>query len=255
MDKIKVAILEDNKRLLKELKEIIEETGSVKVVATATTSEEFLDKVKECSPDAVLLDIELVGDSMTGIDIANELKLPVMFVSGKTRDYLQGIEEVNLNLEQPVHHITKPITKSKIEKILPKLLEQIRSSVSRQFALLDFPGSRRNKIPLDTIVYLASDTGASGQSNNKKVYFTSRKPETLIDFSFVKMEDKGLLKTRFITVHKSYRVNAEKILSYTENHTIQVKALVDNGVCKTIDIPVSENYRKTTRQSLYNITK
>ena len=46
MTKLRVAILEDSKELLKNLKEDLEETELVEVVAAAYTSESFLEKVK-----------------------------------------------------------------------------------------------------------------------------------------------------------------------------------------------------------------
>lgn len=45
MGKIKIAILEDSRVLLKDLKIDFEKTGLVEVVAWATNSIEFIDKV------------------------------------------------------------------------------------------------------------------------------------------------------------------------------------------------------------------
>ena len=80
--KFKVAILEDSKLLLKDLKQNLEATGLVEVVAWASSSDEFFTKLNDCRPEAVLMDIDLAGESITGIDIANKLQLPVLFVSG-----------------------------------------------------------------------------------------------------------------------------------------------------------------------------
>jgi chemotaxis response regulator CheB len=57
MMKLRVAILEDSKALLKELKENVEATGLAEVVAWATNSEEFIEKLGEVKPEALLLDI------------------------------------------------------------------------------------------------------------------------------------------------------------------------------------------------------
>jgi len=110
---------------------------------------------------------------------------------------------------------------------------------------LDFDGSKRNKVAIDDIVYLESNKQYGADSNNKRIYFADRAPETLIDFSFSKMEEKGLLKTQFIQSHRSFRVNANHILSYDNcNHEIKVKVFKSLGKFETKNLPVSNNYRK-----------
>lgn len=244
MTKLKVAILEDNPHLLKDLKESLEETALVAVVAYATSAVEFLDKVKTGNPEALLLDIDLGGDSMNGLDIAMKLKLPVLFVSGKTKDFNYGIEELNMNLSIPVHHISKPITAEKLKKILPKFINEINTINKAKFVYLDFKNSKRNKVPVDTIVFIATDTGGSGESNNKRIYFTNRKPETLYNFTLSRIEDKGFDKKQFIKIRSSHRVNADKILKYNRNHKIEVEAMNESGKLEYMKLSVSVNYRK-----------
>ncbi len=242
--KIKVAILEDNKELLKELKQTLEETALVEVVAWATTSAEFLTKVVQTKPDALLLDIDLGGDSMSGLDIAHLLKLPVLFVSGKTIEFNRGIEDHNINSVVPVQHITKPITEEKLRKILPKFIREIEAQSAKDFIYLDFDSTRRNKIAAETIVYLGTDKANGSESNNKQIFFTNRKPEILIDFSFSKMEELGFSKNKFITIHKSFRVNVDKIERYLKSHEIEVIVIGESGKTEIKLLPVSENFRK-----------
>lgn len=245
MSKLKVAILEDNQMLLKSLEEDLEETQLVDVIVIATNSKEFFEKLKSHKVDALILDIDLAGDSMNGLDIANLLKLPVLFVSGKTIEFNSGIEELNLNLSIPVEHITKPITSSKLSKILPKFINEIKSINLAKFVRLDFKDRKQNKIPIDTIVYIETETGNSGASNNKRIYFTDRNHETLFNFSLSKMDELGFDKTQFIQIRSSHRVNVDKILSYNNNsHEIEVE--VFNSITKTEikRLPVSENFRK-----------
>lgn len=247
MSLLKVAILEDSKPLLKELKQNLDASGLVEVVAWATDTDEFFSKVKHQIPEALILDIDISGDSMNGIDVANKLELPVLFVSGKTKDFYFGIEELNLNSEKIVDHISKPITQEKLNKILPKFVKQIRLSQKSQFAYLDFSDSRRNKISLSDIVFLVSDKQFGAETNNKRVYFTNKSPETLIDFSFVKMEEKGFSKNQFITIHRSFRVNASHILRYTNEHNVIVLASDPHNKKVEFSLPVSENYRKNVK--------
>lgn len=244
MSKLKVGILEDSPHLLKDLKESLEETTLVEVVAYASTSNEFLDKVNIAKPDALLLDIDLGGDSMNGLDIATKLKLPVLFVSGKTIEFNHGIEELNMNSAIPVQHISKPITSEKLKKILPKFINEINAINKAKYVYLDFGDSKRNKISIDTIVFIETDTGNSGASNNKRIYFTDRKPEILYNFSLSKIEEKGFDKTQFIKIRSSHRVNADKIIRYTNNHEIEVEVFKSVGKLELKKLPVSEDFRK-----------
>lgn len=245
MSKLKVAILEDNPLLLKSLEEDLTETHLVDVAVSATNSTEFLNKINSTIVDALVLDIDLSGDSMTGLDIATKLKLPVLFVSGKTRDFYQGIEELNINSPIPVEHISKPITLEKLRKILPKFINEINAINLAKFIRLDFSDSKQNKIATDTIVFIETDTGNSGASNNKRIYFTNRKPEILFNFSLTKMEEKGFDRTQFIQIRSSHRVNIDKILKYNNyTHEIEVEVFNSNGKPEIKKLPVSENFRK-----------
>lgn len=242
--KLKVAILEDNKALLKELKENLDATGLVDVVAYASDSDSFLEQVGYVYPEALLLDIDLGGDSMSGLDIANALKLPVLFVSGKTRDYYPNIEELNLNSLMTIEHISKPITIEKLNKILPKFINEIRLMNQSQFVYLRFGETRRNKIAVDSIVCLCTDKENGSDSNNKLIYFTDRNKEVLVDFSFTKMEMNGLSMNKFITIHKSFRVNVDKIICYhSSTHVIEVAVYKSPGKTESMMLPVSENFR------------
>lgn len=248
MSKLKVAILEDSKLLLKELKNDLDATGLVDVVVWAVEAEEFIEKVKKSRPEALLLDIDLSGSSMNGLDIANRLQLPVLFVSGKTGEFYGRIEELNLNSKNIVDHITKPITLMKLQKLLPKFIDQIRSSQNAQYAYLNFGESKRNKLAISDIVFLESDKAHGAASNNKRIYFKNRPPETLLDFSFVRMDEKGLTLSQFITCHKSYRVNVSHIERYDKDHHIMVVAVDSAGKSKEYRLPVSENYRKIIKR-------
>lgn len=248
MTKLKVAILEDNPSFLKALEEDLTETKLVEVCVRATNSNEFLEKVNSTNIDALVLDIDLAGDSMNGLSVASHLKLPVLFVSGKTRDFVNGIEDINTNPEIPVEHITKPFTQKKLENILGKFVLQVQAIKKARYVYLDFADSKRNKIDIDTIVCIESEPGTSGRSNNKKIYFTNRTPETLYNFSFNKMEDAGLEQTKFLIPHQSYRFNEAKYIRYTDSHEVEVQVFSSKGKLEVKKIPVSENYRKNIRR-------
>jgi CheY-like chemotaxis protein len=242
--KLKIAILEDNKEFLKDRKQNLVESELVDVVAWATNSGEFISKVKECKPEALLLDIDLGGDSMNGLDIAYKLKLPVLFVSGYNPTRLKEIETLKREFDLVVDHITKPFSERDFIKTVSRFVSEVSAAYKTRYIHLDFGETKRNKVNIDTIVYLCAEKESGSESNNKKIFFTDRKPEILIDFSFSKMEEKGFSKNDFITIHKSFRVNADKIKHYNKiTHEIEVEVFFNTGKHEKRQLPVSENFR------------
>ena len=58
------------------------------------------------------------------------------------------------------------------------------------------------------------------------------------------MEEKGFSKGQFITIHRSFRVNAEKISRYNNaTHEVEVDVYGISGRQEKHSLPVSENYR------------
>lgn len=245
MNKLKVAILEDNKDQLKDRKLNLEENGLANVVVWATNSSEFLVKVKQEKPDALLLDIDLGNnDSMSGLDVAYQLKLPVMFVSGHNAAHLTKIENLNREFDFTVEHMTKPFTDTEFIKIATKFLREVRDQLLSSFIYLDFKDIKRDKVAVDTIVYLCADKANGSESNNKLIYFTDRKPEILVDFSFSKMELLGFNKSKFLTVHRSFIVNEKHIKSYKKStHEIEVEFYNSSGKPERKLLRVSENFK------------
>lgn len=251
MQKLKFGILEDDPRVGNSIKTNLEKTGLVEVVLLETTSKVFLDKVNTNELDAVCLDIDLDGDTMSGLDVASLVNLPVIFTTGKTKDYISGIEEINFSKSTPVEHITKPITQDKLSKILPKLINEIKANQNSNFVILDFGELKHVKIPISSVVCFETETGKSGLSGNKKIYFDNRKNETLIDVDFNDLEKAGLSKSVFIMPHRSFRVNVNKVQSYNEKtHELVVEVFKSSGKLEPKNIPVSENYRKLVRDEL-----
>jgi len=244
MSKLKVAILEDNKDQLKERKQLLADTGLVDVVTWATNSDEFLEKIKTSNASALLLDIDLCGDNMNGLEIAYKLKLPVLFVSGHNAKNLKEIETLKRDFDLIIDHITKPFSEKDFIKTVTRFINEVEATSKAKFVHLDFGDIKRKKISIDTIVCLCTDKANGAESNNKQIFFTDNKHEILIDFSFSKMEEKGLSKTQFITIHKSFRVNADKILHYNKStHEIEVEVFKSTGKTEIKKLSVSENFR------------
>ncbi len=88
MDKVRVLVVDDSLITRKYLSRILEESGKIEVIGTATNGLEALEKIKELKPDVVTLDIEM--PKMNGLEalehIMKEHPTPVVMVSTLTTD-------------------------------------------------------------------------------------------------------------------------------------------------------------------------
>ncbi len=198
-------------------------------------------------PEALLLDIDLRGESVTGLDIAGRYKLPVLFISGKTREFNTELEDLDTNFDFTVMRLRKPVAQDALVKTLKKFIREIRSVEKASIVYLDLLNNGREAIKLDSIVFITS----KGEiSNNKVVYFTDRNPEILIDFTAERMDEFGLDSQQFIEIHRSYWVNRNKIEALLPDYTIRVTAQNRQGKTEKFLLKVSENRQPLIRKLL-----
>jgi DNA-binding LytR/AlgR family response regulator len=246
---LKAALLDDNKEQLLKNQQYLEKAGLVTVVTACASAEVFLTEVKQSQPEVLFLDLNLGDTYMTGMEVAFELQIPVLFVSSNTSQYVKEMEQLKRQYNLCVDHITKPFTEDEFVKTTERFLKEIHFFAKEEFVYLDFGSNKRNKINLNTIVYLEADKAHGSQSNNKTIYFKHRKVEKLIDFSFTKMEEKGLYKSKFITIHKSIRVNKQHIKLFDKIAAeIEVDIFDISGKVETKRLPVSHNYLTEVKQ-------
>lgn len=247
----RIAILEDNSKQLEKLEGYLNMIPNVQIVLKSRDSDHFFQELPDTHPDIMVADLDLGNDSMTGMEVAQEVKIPVFFASVNTADYVEDMEDLKRDEDICVDHITKPFKEEQFIKSFNRFLLEVSLFAKLQFVYLDFNKSKRNEILIDHIVYLCADKQAGSESNNKQIYFINRKPENLIDFSFSKMEEKGLLKTQFLTIHKSFRVNRKYIKCYhKKTETIEITVYDERGKTKSHHLPVSENYQSIIKKEL-----
>lgn len=245
---MKIALLDDNPEQLE--KNISFLAGiPVKVVTHCSTAKSFLQEVKSSKPDVLILDLNLGDSYMTGIEVADQLKLPVLFASSNTAQYVKEMEVLKREYNICVDHLTKPFSEIEFKKTVARFLTEVQFFSNQQHVHLDFGSHKRNKIAVNKIVYLSTDKNSGSESNNKQIHFSHQKMEQLINFSFSKMEEKGLLKSQFITIHKSFRVNIDHIKHYNKKlETIEVDVFSTSGTLESKQLPVSENYQSVLKQ-------
>lgn len=159
------------------------------------------------------------------------------------------MEHLKRDAEICIDHITKPFNEEQFTKSFKRFLKEVELFSNQQYVYLDFNKSKRNKILIDDIVYLSSDKQNGSESNNKQIHFINRTSETLVDFSFSKMPEKGLPTNQFVTIHKSFRVNKKYIMHYhTKSDEVEIKVYDKEKMTKTVKLAVSENYQTVIKK-------
>ena len=245
----RIALLEDNTKQLEKLESYLRTISNVEVVLKSKTSDHFFNQFGSVHPDILIADLDLGNDSMIGIEVAQEIKIPVFFASNNTEKFVRSIEQLKRDAEICVDHITEPFKEEEFIKSFKRFLQEVAFFNSFQYVYLDFNKTKRNAIAIHEIVYLCADKMAGSESNNKQIHFINRSAENLIDFSFSKMEDKGFLKTQFVTIHKSFRVNKKYIKCYhKKDEEIEITIYDGSGKTKSHRLPVSENYHMVIKK-------
>ena len=72
MEKLNVAIADDNERMLRELGDIVGSDEELQVVGTAKDGEEAYEMIKKNEPDVVLLDI--VMPKLDGLTVMDKIR-------------------------------------------------------------------------------------------------------------------------------------------------------------------------------------
>lgn len=245
----KLAVLEDDQELLEDRKRNLQRIENVIVVAASYNSADFLKQVRETNPDAILVDIDLKNDSMSGLDIAYKLNLPVLFASSENARHIKDFENLKLEHDLIVDHITKPFTDNVFIKTVQRFIKDIYIRNAVEFKLIEH--QTRQGYAYDSIVYLSADKMEGSESNNKMIYFNDQPPKKLIDFSFKTMEDRGFHSQHFLTIHRSFRVNKRHIKRFDrESSVIFVDAYSSKGNLEEKQLPVSENYFSEVKKHL-----
>ena len=249
--KLKFALLEDNIILLRDLQRLIKDNNLAEIVIASTKSEDFLEKMESESPTALVLDIDLVGDSMSGLDIANYCKdKPILFITGNTRDYINQIETLRIDNDVPVEFLSKPLNEEKLVKLFVKWEKSIFTLAkieTLKIKLLDY--FQPNPIKQEEIIYIRSDY--TSNSNNKKIQLTKSYNEcTVSRKSMNYFFEQGLSKQNFIQTSQSFIVNKSYLreLKITrENISYQITFMAGEKP-KTESIEITGEYWKNIKK-------
>lgn len=243
MEKIRIALAEDNDRILKKFVQFLKNMpDEVEVVFSARSAQDFFEKYEQNPQvDALILDIEM-EHSTAGFDIASELKKPVMFATNHSEKYLK--EAIRM---EDLIKVAKPMPKELLygeedfRARIRHFCQEVRCwNMDGQWLYFQTPSGKR-KVRVNDIVFIAAEKDAD---NDKTVYFSQQPSCTLPRTAFSKIDELTLSKRPLVRIHKSFMVNKNHIEKY-ENGSVLVK-FFDGKTNRLVmkELPVSDNYRK-----------
>lgn len=246
MNPIKIAVLEDDQRFLKDLIESLKKTKLVddKNIIYNQNSDDFIEEVLKNDIDVLLLDIKLEGDIRNGIDVANILKKPTIFFTSARNEYTDKIEALKTSKEfPPVEEFNKSPDverlKTILEKFIPRVRDYQKENVNTNLGnslYIKTHSAKLEKILFSKIVLILT---CESESRDKLIYTN--------DLTEIKAKNITLdellfkLSSSFIKINSSAIINIECEFKLIDRDTIRVKP-IDKVV--NISDKYSENFFK-----------
>lgn len=200
-----IAIVDDEKLILKQIGGLIEKQMPNCCLDTYVTGDELLGAGKRF--DIVFLDIQM--DGMDGIETAKRLRkrqddIVLIFVTGN-REYV--FDALDL---YAFHYLLKPVDENKFREVLERAAEEVGKKKEKRFLFL-----KKRNLTLDQadILYI--------ESRAKKVEIHTDGFKDIIEIYATMEELEGQLGEDFYRCHRSYIVNMAHITEY-DNGTITI---------------------------------
>jgi two-component system LytT family response regulator len=212
MDKIRIAIIDDETPAREIIKHYLQEVESVEVIAECADGFSGLKTISSLKPDLVFLDIQM--PRLTGIELLEVVteKPEVIFTTAYDQFALKAFE---LNA---VDYLMKPFPKRRFLEAVKKAIDKIRSGAANLPAnqlLANKPepaspvnrivvrkGNSINLIPVEQIRYVEA------QDDYVMIYHAAGKA---LKQQTMKFYEDNLPRTNFVRIHRSYIVKVEEI--------------------------------------------
>jgi two-component system, LytTR family, response regulator len=214
MSSIRVYVVDDERLAVQRLSRLLEETGKVDVIATATDPVEALEWLRATPVDVLFLDIEMPG--LSGFDLLSQLGTgqPLVVFTTAYNQYALKAFEVH-----SVDYLLKPVEREHLDRALGKLERILNAGEPRPdvqallrqlaFALnstkAEYPerlasrlGERIEVVDLSQVTHI--------YAKDKLTYAATADKDYCLDQSILELEQK-LDPKRFVRIHRSTLVN------------------------------------------------
>ena len=230
---MKCIAVDDEKYVLDLLVDNIQKVPFLQLVSRCRNALEAAEVLHREPVDLIFLDIQMPG--LNGLQFIKTLQQPpmVIFVTAYSEHAVEGFE---LNA---VDYLLKPVSFERFMKACNKAYE--RFSLQQKTPVKDDkPGYffvyveyNQVKITVEEILYI------EGMKDYAKIYLSSSNRPVITKMSLKNIEEK-LSGYRFVRIHKSYIVSADK-----------VTAIKRDLICiGNTELPVSDFYKPAVEQML-----
>jgi len=225
--------VDDEKLVLDLLVDNIQKVPFLQLVGRCKNAMEAAELLHKESIDLIFLDIQMPG--LSGLQFVKSLKNPPMIIFA-TAYKEHALEGFNLDA---VDYLLKPVSFERFLKACNKAQElfnlQQKTRVKEEHPGYFFVYVEYNqvKITIADVLYI------EGMKDYVKIFTASSSKPVITKMSLKSLEEK-LAPYRFVRIHKSYLVSADK-----------VTAIKRDLVCITnTELPLSETYRSNIDRML-----
>jgi two-component system, LytTR family, response regulator len=238
MTSIRAVLVDDEELARQLLREYIEESGGVEVVAECANGFEAVKVIAELKPDVVFLDVQM--PKLDGFEVLELLDAPVAVIFVTAYDqYAMRAFDANA-----VDYLLKPFSADRLHKALEKVRQRLGSPppaiAAAELSAAARPpeqklervvvkdGTKVHIIPIDRLDYVEAQDDYIALRSEKKNYL---KQQTISSI------EAQLDAKKFVRIHRSYIVNLERIARiepYTRDSRV---AVLNDGT----QLPVSRS--------------
>jgi two-component system response regulator LytT len=250
---LKAVIVDDEQLAREELCYMLEQMGSVEVIAQAGNGLDAVGVVERLTPDVVFLDVQMPG--LNGFEVAHRLiqsgtSPNIVFVTAFDRHAIEAFE-VNA-----VDYLLKPIETARLEKAVERARQRVaqvplNDQVERIVQLMAERQSKRERVAIKVgerfLLVQAEEIIYASLTDDSINIVTSQLAGTS-NFRTLDELQARLDPSMFWRVHRSHLVNINKVKEivpwFSRNYILRMKDP------KATEIPVSRAQTKRLREYL-----
>lgn len=208
---MKVLLLEDEENTREFFVKMLKEIPEVKEIAATKDGNEAIKLALHEKPDLILIDIELDGQEINGLQVAKSLlennqNVFIVFITGYTKYALESFSV------HPYDYILKPVNKNRMQKLIQEISIKIDKFNTKP--LIITYADKIYQIDPSEIIFIEKE-------NNVSYIHTER---GIFKSYYTLQELQDLLGSTIFRSHKSYLINSKYIdtIKVNPNRTYQV---------------------------------
>ena len=211
---LRVFLVDDEPLALRRLARLLDQTGRVEILGSATDPEAAIEQVSKLSVDVLFLDIEMPG--LNGFELLARLAVQpiVIFTTAYDRYALRAFEVNSIDyLLKPIEaeHLRRAL--DKIERLrgsesrpeLGRIFEQLAASLRPKAA--EYPDRIASRLA-DRVQLIETARITHFYAKDKLTYAATAEKDYVVDWSISEIEQR-LDPKKFIRIHRSTLLNLD----------------------------------------------